>query len=64
MNGYPDDAYAYADEAFFSAWVTYEKAQALRDELDDDTAEWNGYDPAELDTDELETLIDYEEDDV
>ncbi len=59
MIGYPDDAYFFADESFFSAMIRFEQDQQLREELNDDTAEWNGYDPDDLDTDDLETLSDF-----
>ena len=56
---YPDDALFFTDETFFKALVAYEREQQLRDELDDGLAEELGYDPDELDTDDLEALADY-----
>lgn len=56
---YPDDALFFTDETFFKALVAYERDRHIRDELNDGLAEELGYDPDELDPDELEALADY-----
>ena len=56
---YPDGALFYADEAFFKALAAYERNEQLRDELNDGLAEELGYDPDDLDLDDLEALADY-----
>lgn len=44
---------------YYEKWERIEAEEELRHELDDDTAEENGYDPDELELDELETVWEY-----
>ena len=44
---------------YYEEWERYEANEELREELNDGTAENAGYDPDELDDDELETVWEY-----
>ena len=49
----------YPYDGYYRDLIAFEERQLLLDELDDGTAEAYGYDPEELDPEDLETLMDF-----